>query len=213
MSTDKQTWQSAQEHEAGYWGTCNGAVAWEEFVKHEMVARELGLFSDYGTPDMELNMQGKTVLDIGGGPVSITLRCFNADRLTVADPCHWPPVVMRRYALHGIQFLRVAGEDLDDKFLSDDTVFDEVWMYNLLQHVQDPAKIVENAVKRVSPTGCLRIFDWCYIPADKCHPHVLTPEAILNWLSGCRIVKVGMPRLREFKCDATAFTGIFAPCR
>ena len=208
---DKERWQTAQDHEAGYWGTCNDLRTWEEYTKHEMVGREMGLFSDYGTPGLEFDMQGKSVLDIGGGPISMTLRCFNTGRLTVVDPCDYPAVVKRRYDRHGIQFLRAAGEELDDKFLSDETKFDEVWMYNLLQHVQDPEVIVQNAVKRVAKGGVLRMFEWLYIPTDVCHPHMLTPENLLNWLQGCRVVQVRLPRIQEHKCDATAFAGIFTP--
>jgi 2-polyprenyl-3-methyl-5-hydroxy-6-metoxy-1,4-benzoquinol methylase len=205
-----QDWNETQKHEADYWGNCLGMTAWGEFCKQEMYGREMGLFSDYGTPDGELDLQGKDVLDVGGGPVSMTLRCINAGQRIVADPCQWPASVLRRYDYYGIQFLRTAGEDLDQRFLDSRTSFDEVWIYNVLQHVQDPEKVIDNAVARIAPGGVLRMFEWCYIPADKCHPHVLTPELLLNALQGCRIVKVGLPRLKEFWSDATAFTGVFS---
>jgi 2-polyprenyl-3-methyl-5-hydroxy-6-metoxy-1,4-benzoquinol methylase len=205
-----QDWNETQKHEADYWGNCLGMTAWGEFCKQEMYGREMGLFSDYGTPDGELDLQGKDVLDVGGGPVSMTLRCINAGQRIVADPCQWPASVLRRYDYYGIQFLRTAGEDLDQRFLDSRTSFDEVWIYNVLQHVQDPEKVIDNAVARIASGGVLRMFEWCYIPADKCHPHVLTPELLLNALQGCRIVKVGLPRLKEFWSDATAFTGVFS---
>jgi len=211
MSTgiDKERWNTAQKHEAGYWGNCNGAVAWGEFVKHEMEAREMGLFSDYGDECAELKMQGKSVLDIGGGPVSMTLRCYDAGQLVVVDPCNYPSAVRRRYDRHGINFVRAAGEDLDGLFLSDETTFDEVWMYNLLQHVQDPEKIVRNALARIGPTGCLRMYEWLWIPTDACHPHSLTPEGLLKWLAGAHAVKIAQPRMTEYGCNASAFVGIF----
>ncbi len=205
-----QDWNETQKHEADYWGNCLGMTAWGEFCKQEMYGREMGLFSDYGTPDGDLDLQGKDVLDVGGGPVSMTLRCINAGQRIVADPCQWPASVLRRYDYYGIQFLRTAGEDLDQRFLDSRTSFDEVWIYNVLQHVQDPEKVIDNAVARIAPGGVLRMFEWCYIPADKCHPHVLTPELLLNALQGCCIVKVGLPRLKEFWSDATAFSGVFS---
>ena len=36
-------------------------------------------------------------------------------------------------------------------------------------------------------------------------PMCLTPELLLNALQGCSIVKVGLPRLKEFWSDATGF--------
>ncbi len=203
----KQDWNETQKHEADYWGNCLGMTAWGEFCKQEMYGREMGVFSNYGMPDGELNMAGKSVLDVGGGPVSMTLRCINAERLTVVDPCEWPESVHRRYRNYDINFLRAAGEDLDKCHLRQ---FDEVWIYNVLQHVQDPEKVIANALARIAPGGVLRMFEWLYIPADDCHPHVLTPELLLNALQGCCIVKVGLPRLKEFWSDATAFTGVFS---
>jgi 2-polyprenyl-3-methyl-5-hydroxy-6-metoxy-1,4-benzoquinol methylase len=210
MAESNTRWQEAQKHEKQYWGTCQGMTAWGEFCKGEMYGREMRLFEDYGTLNGELYMPGKTVLDVGGGPISMTLRCIGAKRLVVADPCEWPPSVHRRYANYKIEFIQAPGEALGSQHLGN-ALFDEVWLYNVLQHVQDPAKVVANAVACVSPHGVLRIFEWLYIPADDCHPHVLTPEGLLNWLRGCCILKVGLPHLKEFWSDATAFTGIFSP--
>jgi 2-polyprenyl-3-methyl-5-hydroxy-6-metoxy-1,4-benzoquinol methylase len=202
-------WEEAQKHEAEYWQNCLGMRAWGEFCKQEMYAREMGLWDAYGNGLGELQMQGKSVLDVGGGPVSMTLRCLDASRLLVVDPCEWPSSVLRRYHNYGIQFVRQPCEDLDKIFLEPATCYDEVWIYNVLQHVQDPVKVMQNAIARVAPGGVLRVFEWCYIPADACHPHVLTPEGLLTWLTGTRILQVRIPRLKEFWSDATAFCGVF----
>jgi hypothetical protein len=203
-------WNEAQKQEADYWGNCLGMTAWGEFCKQEMYAREMGLWDAYGRGTGELHMGQRSVLDVGGGPVSMTLRCVNVRYPTVVDPCPWPASVAHRYVNYGVHFVRAVGEELDKQELAL-TYYDEVWLYNVLQHVQDPAKVVANAVARVAEGhGVLRIFEWVHIPTDACHPHVLTPEGILNWLKGCRIEKVGIPRLQEFWSDATAFTGVFS---
>ena len=203
-------WNETQKHEAEYWGNCLGMRAWGEFVKQEMYAREMGLWEAYGNGTGELVMGQRSVLDVGGGPVSMTLRCLNARYPTVVDPCDWPASVERRYRNYGIHFVRAPGEELDQQHLAL-TRYDEVWLYNVLQHFQDPAKVIASAIARVAPkTGVLRIFEWPNIPADACHPHILTPEGILNWLHGCQIVKVGLPHLKEYWSDAVAFTGIFS---
>ncbi len=202
------SWEDAQKHEADYWGNCLGMTAWGEFCKQEMYAREMGLWDDYGNGLGELKMGQRSVLDVGGGPVSMTLRCINAYCPTVVDPCEWPQSALRRYQKYGIHFVKTAAEEMD-RYLLALNKYDEVWCYNVLQHVQDPAKVVKNALNRVGKGGKFRIFEWVYIPADICHPHVLTPEGILNWLAGATVVKVGLPRLKEFWSDATAFTGIF----
>jgi 2-polyprenyl-3-methyl-5-hydroxy-6-metoxy-1,4-benzoquinol methylase len=138
----------------------------------------------------------------------MTLRCLNAGKLVVADPLEWPPSVLRRYQNYGIKFVRIAGEDL-----SDSGVFDEVWIYNVLQHVDDPAKVLANAVKHIATDGgVFRIFEWINIPADTCHPNVLTPEMILNGLAGMKVVRVRIPKLTDYWSNgASAFVGVFAP--
>jgi ubiquinone/menaquinone biosynthesis C-methylase UbiE len=139
--------------------------------------------------------------------VSMTLRCINAGALVVVDPCEWPASVSRRYHNYGIEFIRAPGEELNQLT----ACYDEVLCYNVLQHVQDPAVVVKHALACVAPGGVFRIFEWCHIPADACHPNVLTPADLLNWLRGARILRVSIPHLKEYWSDATAFCGVFQP--
>jgi hypothetical protein len=64
--TPNPRWAEAQKQEAEYWGNCLGMRAWGEFVKQEQYGREMGLFDEYGNGLGELEMRGKTVLDVGG---------------------------------------------------------------------------------------------------------------------------------------------------
>lgn len=213
MKIDSTAWAEVQHHEADYWGNCLGMRAWGEFVKQEMYGREMGLFDAYGK-DGELVMGGRSVLDVGGGPVSMTLRCWDSPNLIVVDPCQWPASVERRYRNYGIKFICAAGEDLDRIALPVSMLnsgrFDEVWCYNVLQHVQDPAKVVKNAFARVAPGGVFRIFEWLNIPADECHPHVLTAEWLLNTLTRCKVERIRIRRLKEYWSDADALAGVFS---
>lgn len=208
MKIDPTTWAEVQYHEADYWGNCLGMRAWGEFTKQEMYGREMGVFDDYGDGHGELNMRGKSIMDVGGGPVSMTLRCYNAGRLIVVDPCEWPASVLRRYKAYGIKFIQEAGERLNAQPALDK--HDEVWVYNVLQHTQDPRAVMYNAMDRVKPGGVLRIFEWLNIPADKCHPHVLTAEWLLNTLAGCRVERIRIRRLKEYWSDADALAGVFS---
>jgi 2-polyprenyl-3-methyl-5-hydroxy-6-metoxy-1,4-benzoquinol methylase len=204
--TDPQ-WTQAQEHEAEYWGNCLGMHVWNEFVKQEQYGREMGLFSEYGNGSGELEMQGKTVLDVGGGPVSMTLRCLNATKLVVVDPLKWLPSVLRRYHHYGIDLVRSAAENLPDI-----GKFDEVWMYNVLQHVNDPHRVLDAVTKHVAVGGVFRIFEWLNIPTDKCHLHTLTAAMILNSLTGMRIIQVRIPTLKDYWANgAQALVGVFSP--
>jgi hypothetical protein len=57
--------------------------------------------------------------------------------------------------------------------------FDEVWIYNVLQHTEDPAKIIANA-KRLAPS--LRMFEWIDLPAYPGHPQALTQAKLEDWI-------------------------------
>lgn len=208
MKIDPAAWTKVQAHEAEYWGNCLNMRAWGEFTKQEMYGREMGVFDAYGDNAGELDMQGKSVMDVGGGPVSMTLRCYNAGRLIVVDPCDWPASVLRRYKAYGIEFIQEAGERLHCQPALGQ--HDEVWVYNVLQHTQDPKTVLENALARVKRGGVLRLFEWLNIPADKCHPHVLTAEWLLNALAGCRVERIRIRRLKEYWSDADALAGVFS---
>jgi len=209
MKTDSQ-WADAQKHEAKFWGNCLNIQAWHEFIKQEQSGHEMCLFADYGV-NGELDMRGKSVLDIGGGPMSMTLRCFNASKLTVVDPLSWPEAVLRRYRNYGIEFVQCAGENLSEASVM---LADEVWIYNVLQHVVDPNTVLIEAQRHICPGGRLRVFEWIDIPADKCHLHVLTPELLMNGLIGMRVLKLGLPWLTGYwtpEGGARAFAGVFSP--
>jgi hypothetical protein len=55
---------------------------------------------------------------------------------------------------------------------------DEVWIYNVLQHVEDPHKIVQNA-RRVGKL--VRFFDWIDAGVHPGHPHNFTAEQFDEW--------------------------------
>ena len=80
---------------------------------------------------------------------------------------------VRRYTLDydfesdGIEVLQVRGEDVDS------TPFDEVWLYNVLQHVQNYKKVIE---KCFECGRLIRVFEWVYTGIDGAHLNTFTPE-------------------------------------
>lgn len=183
-------------HSRHAWGNCMGAEVWHEFCKQETYGQGLQLFNDYGIKDtLELDMKGKSVLDIGGGPVSMTLRCVNASKLVVVDPCSWPDSVHRRYKNYGIELVQDYGEDYKG------TKFDEVWIYNVLRYVRDPQRVMKNALDH---SHTLRVFDFLWVPISDLYIHTLDPTELLVWLD--------TPIIKYFNVTAeSVFTGVFQP--
>ena len=89
-----------------------------------------------------------------------------------------------------------TGEDVTDLH------YDEVWIYNCMQHAIDPGAIISNA-KRAAPV--LRIFEWIDIPAHEGHPHELTEESLNSWIGK----KGSVIQLNQSGCYGKAYYGVF----
>lgn len=168
------SWKDDQNFERNWWGTCENTFT--EETKQLTYGYKMGLtcYSNNGKWPC-YNLAGRSVIDIGGGPVSMLLKCENRGDCLVADPCGYPDWIDARYATAGIKYLQARGEDLLDGS------YDEVWIYNVLQHTQDPELIIRNA-KNLAPI--LRIFEWVDIPAHEGHPQELKEESLNKWLDG-----------------------------
>ena len=163
-----------QEYEKDWWGNCANTYGEEE--KQITYAKYMGLsFFHNGKSPYNIYMGGKSVIDIGGGPSSLLLKCVSLKEGTVIDPCDYPEWVAERYYRVGIRPFKLEGEE---KF---DWLCDEVWCYNVLQHTKDPAKVCANML---SYGKIIRIFEWIDTKQTLGHLHILTKEKLDQWLGG-----------------------------
>jgi len=181
--------------EDAWWGDC--VNTWHEEQKQFAYAKRMGLQADWACahpPTYDVN--GQSVLDIGGGPASLLLKCINRDRSVVADPGFWPQWVLDRYAAAGIEYWRTDGENIEGY------TFDEVWIYNVLTHVRDPQKIIANAV---AMSSLVRIFEWLEDAPRPGHPQTLHAAELDTWLGGTGFVA----HLNEGGAVGLAYYGVF----
>lgn len=155
------------EFERKYWGDC--CNTFDEEQKHYVYASLMGIPRVHYSFDAK----EKTVLDIGGGPVSMLLKTVNLKQGKVVDPIVYPNWTLGRYAAHNIKVAVSKGEDIKE------FGWDEAWIYNCLQHTDDPALIIKKALKAAK---VLRLFEWIDIPAHEGHPHELTQENLDKWI-------------------------------
>ena len=154
--------------ESQYWGDC--CNTFDEDQKHYVYARYMGL-KQVG---YSFDVAGARIIDIGGGPTSMLLKTINlAPRSLVVDPLHYPEWTYDRYSAKGIDSLVVRGEDIYEEG------YDECWIYNCLQHTDDPELIIKNALKSAKT---LRIFEWVDVPVHDGHPIELTKEKLDAWI-------------------------------
>lgn len=188
-------WHKAQMYEKDWWGSCQNTLG--EDIKQMALAPYMGLkiVPDVKTP-YRIPLNGQSVLDIGGGCSSLLLKCENVDG-TVVDPCDFPEWVYDRYIYAGIDYMICKGEDLPTEM-----EYDEVWIYNCLQHTEDPHEIIRIA-RKISKI--IRFFEWINIPVCEGHLHCFTSQQLEEWLGGTgKVVKLNSNGLH-----GEALTGIF----
>lgn len=159
-----EEWLKHQEDERKFWAYDKN-VSYGQ-VKEQAYVPFLGLDKLRKGPYFDL--KGMSILDIGGGPVSLLLRCVNFSRGVVLDPCTFDDWILERYKKNDIEFIKHKAEDWEPP-----QMFDEVWIYNVLQHVQDPDKVVAMA-KRAARK--IRVFEWRETPLTGGHPYTFTTE-------------------------------------
>lgn len=171
-------WFKALNWEKEWWDDC--ANTYNEEIKQLQYATLMGLDEFKETiprigQGFQFNLRGKSILDIGGGPISLLLKCVNFSRAVVVDPCSFPDWILERYKAHGIEFVNKRAEDIDFQD------FDEVWIYNVLQHVVDPDEVLKRAKKAGK---VVRIFEWINTPINEGHLHNLTSIWLNKYFEG-----------------------------
>ena len=174
------TWAEDSKWESDWWGNCANTLR-EELLQFSY-ARLMGLETfDDGRSPYNIAMHGKSVLDIGGGPASLLLKCKNLGQGSlVVDPCIYPTWTRGRYQSADIGYACMLAEDLLTYRSSGPEKFDEVWIYNVFQHVIDPEKIAKNAL---ALGKTIRIYEWIDAGISKGHPHELTQEKLDRWFN------------------------------
>jgi hypothetical protein len=158
--------------EAEFWGDCANTMHEEQ--KQLVYAPRMGLIPILGgAHPPTFNLKGHSVIDLGGGPVSLLLKCIDKGRAVVVDPGEWPQWVIDRYQHCGVEYWRQPAEEVTGYS------FDEAWIYNVLQHVKSPKLVIQRAQEIAE---MVRIFEWIDIPAYEGHPHMLTEKGLNKWL-------------------------------
>ena len=179
------------QFEANYWGNC--CNTFDEEQKHFVYGHFMGLTLEHYrivTPKIR-------ILDVGGGPVSMLLKTTELEEGLVVDPLRYPYWTVLRYGMKNISVKVKSGEDMTERG------WDEVWLYNCLQHTIDPERIIQNCLKAAK---VFRVFEWLDIHPHEGHPHMLTESAMNDWI-GQKGQTVKLDNVRG--CTGNAYYGVF----
>jgi hypothetical protein len=156
--------ESEYKDELLFWSHYSNHIC--ELDKQSFCAKQIGIFETNDPTPYVVDLQGKSVLEIGAGPNGLCLRAQNGRR-KVIDPAEYPEWVWDRYKYFGVEYENIMAENMNE------SGWDEVWLVNCMQHVTNPDKVMEN-IKKAGKV--LRIFEWLNIPVDACHHHTFTRE-------------------------------------
>ena len=94
--------------------------------------------------------------------------------------------------------MNIKAEDYNPKLME----FDEAWIYNCLQHTDDPKKIVK---KIRASSKIIRVFEWVETGTAPGHIHNLTKKNLDKWFGGEGKVEL----INENGCYGTCYYGVF----
>lgn len=157
-------WFAAQEAEREFWNA-------HDRREHELQQRFIMTVLAIGSGPAP-----RAVLDFGGGPSSLLLHMGFMKTKHVVDPLPLTEDETKRYDGAGITYHRTMAEN----FEAAPGMFDEVWGYNCLQHVQVPGQILERA-RSMQPKK-IRWFEWTDVPVSIVHPHMIEAKWLIHEL-------------------------------
>lgn len=125
--------------------------------------------------DIETNLNGKTILEIGPAKISALLFCTNYNLSYIVEPLIFDDV-QELYVNLPITFIRNTFEKCDSPNV------DEIWLLNVLQHVLDPDLLIEKAKQH---SKIIKFFEPINTPIEEHHPHSFTLDDYKLYFGDC----------------------------
>lgn len=112
---------------------------------------------------MSFDCQEKTILEIGPADYPALAYCTNYEHSYIIEPM---PGSILQELIKGRPITHIAKPAEDICWQSDLPMVDEVWLFNVLQHVKDPAGIILNSMETAHK---VRFFEPINCGTSDCH--------------------------------------------
>lgn len=171
------SWDAAQVAERAYWYAADPRTHAER--RTEERERQIWYAGLLHIPDE--NDRARSVIELGAGPAGLTTRRLarHGVRTVAVEPMDLDGWDREQYALADVELVTAKAED----YHGDPT--DEVWLVNVLQHVER-VDVVLAAAQRLA-LHTVRLFEWVHEPTSSVHLHTLTPAEIVGAFTGWRM--------------------------
>jgi len=110
--------------------------------------------------DINSDLQGKTIIEIGPAKFAGLLYCENYGKSYIIEPTEYDGLTSY-YEGKDLEFIRELYEDYNSPKV------DEVWIMNLMQHVKDPDALINKAKEHAK---IIRFFEPIDLPTNREHP-------------------------------------------
>lgn len=179
-------WASAQVAEREYWYASDARVhaerRAEERTRQVWYVGLLHILDEDGRPE--------SVIELGAGPAGLTTRHVAKDgvRTVAVEPMELDGWDREQYALADVELVRARAEEYGGD------PADEVWLVNVLQHVESVPAVLAASQRLALRT--VRLFEWVHEPTSSVHLHTLTPAQILAAFKGWNLAHATEGRAR-----------------
>lgn len=162
----KERWEQAQIAERGF-----HKESFEDGYKHYRNSySQYFAYLGIDIPMTGVDLKGKRIVEIGPADFPAVGYCSGNENCLIIEPL--PSDYLKRF---NIPISTEPAEDVEYEA-------DEVWLFNVLQHVFDPHKIVERAKRQAK---VIRFFEPINYGVNDAHPWNLTMEMFKEWFGDC----------------------------
>jgi hypothetical protein len=125
--------------------------------------------------NIDTNLSGKSVVEIGPARIAGLLFCTNYSKSYIIEPTPYEGIDYL-YENKNIEIIKEKAESCNFPYV------DEVWIFNLMQHVQDPDKLIEICKKH---SKIIKFFEPIDLPTNNEHPYSFSLEDYKNYFGDC----------------------------
>lgn len=185
----QKRWEEAQEYEKKYWEKRKNTNSKGYFEKSNKMKQELSNF-------ISLTSKSK-ILQIGCGPDDVIHQWEEGERYGI-DPQMDNYKQFGLLKEKGVKNIQGIGEKLPFK----DNFFDLIIINNVLDHCQNPKKVLEEIKRCLRKNGLLytetnvrplyllpllKMVWWTKISTARGHPYLFTPKTLRNLINSCNL--------------------------